>query len=82
MQSTPLQARHIGKVQRGPGPRKRASPISEFLSRTKILRAAGPEPTRNHHAETGGPLRNDPEADLFLAASHLMIITDFHACTW
>lgn len=49
------------------GPRKRASPISEFLSRTTILRAAGPEPTRNQHAETGGPLRNDPEADLFLA---------------
>lgn len=61
-------------MERGPGPRKHTPPISEFLSRIKILRAAGPEPTRITIAERG-PGRNDPEADLFLATSH--IIADF-----
>lgn len=54
MQSNSLQARYIAKVERGTGAHGSAHlQISEFLSRTTILRAAGPEPTRNHHAETG-----------------------------
>lgn len=80
MQSNSLQARYIGKVERGTGAHGSAHlQISEFLSRTTILRAAGPEPTRNHHAETGGPLRNDPEADLFLARIPTSLQTFMHA---